>query len=115
MLIRFVLSQIFILSRLFVLSQISVSRRLPLKSSSLTTVSVMPRESAPLGVSALDERHILTTVPHLYERAGLPIVLVERLPQKELGTYETTWAKRLAFGRSREVWRVRAKYVSEPG
>ncbi len=73
------------------------------------------RERAPLDVSVLDERHILTTLPRLYEQAGIPITLVERLSQKELATYETTWAKRLAFGRSREVWRVRAKYVSEPG
>ncbi len=73
------------------------------------------RERAPLGVSVLDERHMLTTLPRLYEQACLPITLVERLSQKELATYETTWAKRLAFGRSREVWRVRAKYVSGPG
>lgn len=73
------------------------------------------RESAPLGLSVLDERHILTTLPRLYERAGLPIVLVERVPQKELAAYETTWAKRLAFGPSREVWWIRAKHVGKPG
>src|SRR5260370_9722037 len=37
------------------------------------------RERAPLGVSVLDERHMLTTLPRLYEQACLPITLVERL------------------------------------
>src|SRR5260370_2924609 len=73
------------------------------------------RERAPLGVSVLDERHMLTTLPRLYEQACLPITLVERLSQKELATYETTWAKRLAFGRSLEVWRVAGKYFSGAG
>ncbi len=51
------------------------------------------RERAPLGVSVLDERHILTTLPRLYEQAGLPIALVERLSQKELAKRERPYTQ----------------------
>lgn len=67
------------------------------------------REGAPLGAAALDEEHIAATLPGLYEKAGLCIVASERVPQHELAAYETTWAKRLAFGRPREVWRIRVE------
>jgi hypothetical protein len=39
-------------------------------------------------------------------------VTVERIAPKELAAYQTTWAKRLAFGRPRKVWRLRASYSS---
>ena len=68
------------------------------------------RARAPLGVSGLDEQHNLTTLPRHYERASLPIVVVKGIPQQELVSYETTWAKRLAFGRSREVWHGLAEH-----
>jgi len=57
-----------------------------------------------------DEEHI-PRLPGLYRQAGLQIVAVGRFSQKELADYQTTWAKRLAFGRARKVWRLRARYV----
>lgn len=57
----------------------------------------------------LDEEHIVIRLPFSYEQAGLHIVAIERLPQQDLAAYETTWAGRLAFGRPREVWRIRAR------
>jgi len=51
------------------------------------------RERAPLGVSVLDERHMLTTLPRLYEQACLPITLVERLSQKELAKRERPYTQ----------------------
>ncbi len=63
----------------------------------------------PLGIAGLDEQHVLATLPRLYEQAGFGMVAVDKLPQRELVSYETTWAKRLAFGRSREVWCLQAR------
>jgi len=62
-------------------------------------------ESARLGISHTDERHIKLTLPELYRQAGLRIVAAAKLPQRELSMYETAWAKRLATGRPRDVWR----------
>jgi hypothetical protein len=46
-----------------------------------------------------------------YARAGLRVHGVERLGREALREYPTTWAKRLAFGRPREVWQIRARCV----
>ena len=70
----------------------------------------MGRPGTPVGVVALDEKHI-RALPRFYEQAGLRVVSAEALPQRELRTYETTWAKRLAFGRERQVWRIRARLI----
>lgn len=72
------------------------------------------RDGARLGGTKLNERHVLTTLPPLYEQAGLRIVGAGKIPQKELLAYQTTWAKRLAFGRPREVWRIRARSLARP-
>jgi 16S rRNA (adenine(1408)-N(1))-methyltransferase len=69
------------------------------------------RLSAPLGTGGLDEEHMRTTLPGLYGQAGLLIVAAEQISQRELADCQTTWARRLAFGRPRKVWRLRARYA----
>jgi 16S rRNA (adenine(1408)-N(1))-methyltransferase len=66
------------------------------------------REGAPLDTIVLDEKHI-TMLSERYALAGFEIVSTENIPQRQLTAYETTWAKRLAFGRRREVWRICAR------
>jgi 16S rRNA (adenine(1408)-N(1))-methyltransferase len=56
----------------------------------------------------LDEQHVVKTLPRLYQQAGLRITGVEKLRNDDLRKYETTWARRLAFGRSRDIWRILA-------
>jgi 16S rRNA (adenine(1408)-N(1))-methyltransferase len=68
------------------------------------------RERTSLPAAGLDEDH-MATLPALYEQAGLLIASAERFSQGELAAYHSTWAKRLAFGRPRNVWRVRARYA----
>ena len=70
------------------------------------------RQLISMQVGRLDEEHI-ATLPPLYQQAGLQIVAVGRVSQSELADYQTTWAKRLAFGRRRTVWRLRARYAGE--
>jgi 16S rRNA (adenine(1408)-N(1))-methyltransferase len=68
------------------------------------------REGTWLPAGGLDKEHI-ATLRRLYEQAGLPIVAAERFSQGELADYQTTWAKRLAFGRPRKVCLLRARYA----
>jgi len=65
-------------------------------------------EGTRLGINHLDEGHIMSRLPVIYQQAGLQVSCVDRVPQRELSQYETTWAKRLANRRAREVWRIRA-------
>jgi 16S rRNA (adenine(1408)-N(1))-methyltransferase len=48
-------------------------------------------------------------LPARYDEAGLHVSRIERLENQELAQYETTWSKRLAFGRRRDIWRIQAK------
>ena len=70
------------------------------------------RERASLPAGGLSEEHI-ATLPGLYQQAGLQIVGADRFSQRELADYQTTWGKRLAFGRPRKVWRLRARYAGQ--
>jgi|SRR5215469_13763525 len=65
-------------------------------------------QAIPLTAGAFDEEHI-ATLPRLYQQAGLRIVAADRFSQTELAGYHTTWATRLAFGRPRKIWRLRAR------
>ena len=68
------------------------------------------RQAIPLTADAFDEEHI-ATLPRLYQQAGFQVVGADQLPQTELAGCQTTWAKRLAFGRPRKIWRLRARYA----
>jgi 16S rRNA (adenine(1408)-N(1))-methyltransferase len=57
---------------------------------------------------AVDSLHVGSRLPACYQRAGLCVVRTERLDQRVLLEYPTTWAKRLAHGRPRVVWRIQA-------
>lgn len=67
------------------------------------------QEGARLGLSHLNHTHITSTLPKLYEQAGLRILSADKFPQQELAKYATTWAMRLATGRSRDTWKIRAQ------
>jgi len=56
----------------------------------------------------LNDAHI-ANLTGFYEQAGLLMVAAERLPQRELAGYQTTWSRRLAFGQDREVWCLRTR------
>lgn len=68
------------------------------------------RQGIPPAVGRFDEEHI-AKLTHLYQQAGLQIVAADQFSQRELSRYQTTWAKRLAFGRPRKVWRLLARYT----
>jgi 16S rRNA (adenine(1408)-N(1))-methyltransferase len=69
-------------------------------------------ERGPLGRILLSEHHVHGLLPS-YGDAGLCITSAERITLDQLAEYETTWAKRLAFGRVREIWRLRGRAIGE--
>jgi len=60
-----------------------------------------------LGFASLQESHVRTVLAETYERAGFRVTSIEAISQPDLRLYQTTWATRLAFGRPREIWRLR--------
>jgi 16S rRNA (adenine(1408)-N(1))-methyltransferase len=60
----------------------------------------------------LDGQHMLESLPRLYEESGIRVIEVEKIDHRKLEQYETTWASRLGFGRSRDVWQVLARVAS---
>ncbi len=66
------------------------------------------QKGGPLPKLVVDEAHVVKELPRLYRLAGLDVTGVQRLPLADLKSYSTTWARRLSFGREREVWRVTA-------
>lgn len=66
---------------------------------------------SPIPALALRRDHLGGALPSLYRRAGLAIARVEQIDARALRAYPTTWAKRLAYGRPRPVWRIRARRI----
>lgn len=56
----------------------------------------------------LDDAHARGLVAR-YDEAGFSDTVVERVPLAALRDYPTTWAKRLAYGRPRDVYRIRTR------
>jgi 16S rRNA (adenine(1408)-N(1))-methyltransferase len=57
----------------------------------------------------LSERYLSLELPAGYRAAGFRIERVAALAREGLRELPSTWAKRLAFGRPREVWRITAR------
>jgi 16S rRNA (adenine(1408)-N(1))-methyltransferase len=54
----------------------------------------------------VNENHVRQLLP-VYESVGFRMLSLELISQLDLRAYDTSWAKRLAFGQSREIWRLR--------
>jgi hypothetical protein len=61
----------------------------------------------------LDERHVRGTLPAAWRAAGLEVTGVDAITRDALKAYPTTWAGRLAFGRDRTFWRLRARVAPQ--
>jgi 16S rRNA (adenine(1408)-N(1))-methyltransferase len=87
-------------------------RRLCREGASLEVVlSYAERDGSELtrlGVAALSKAHLEGALTRGYRAAGFRVTCIESLSRDELRALPSTWAKRLAFGRPREVWRLRA-------
>ena len=60
------------------------------------------------GLESLTEPHLRERFPAQYAEAGLRIVEADRITHRALANLGTTWSRRLAFGRPRDIWRIRA-------
>jgi hypothetical protein len=66
-------------------------------------------QAGRLALPELTERYLSRELPRGYRAAGFRIEGVEALTRAELRAEPSTWAKRLAFGRERTVWRIMAR------
>ena len=62
-----------------------------------------------LALPELTERYLTTELPRGYRDAGFRIERVAAMTREALRALPSTWAKRLAFGRARDVWRITAR------
>jgi hypothetical protein len=63
-------------------------------------------EAQRLRLPVLDETHLRTTLAAGYSAAGFGALSVSLLAPTQLAAYPSSWAKRLAFGRSRPVYQI---------
>jgi 16S rRNA (adenine(1408)-N(1))-methyltransferase len=70
-------------------------------------------EKGPLGAVGVEEFHVRNVLRQAYRSVGLPTTSIETINAHELRKYPTTWAKRLGFGRERQVWRIRATVMGD--
>jgi 16S rRNA (adenine(1408)-N(1))-methyltransferase len=66
-------------------------------------------EAARLGLPALDRAHLDGPLTAAYAAAGLEITSIRALTPGELAAWPSTWAKTLAHGRPRPVFRLDAR------
>jgi 16S rRNA (adenine(1408)-N(1))-methyltransferase len=83
--------------------------------SVLLSVSARDRsEAARLGLPALDEAHLRGALAAGYEAAGFAVGAVRLLDREALAGWPSTWARRLAQGRPRPVFRIDARAEATP-
>ncbi len=64
-----------------------------------------------LGLPDLTESYLTGDLARGYRAARFRVGAVERMTRDALRALPSTWAKRLALGRPREVWRMMARAV----
>ncbi|HET8643873.1 MAG TPA: class I SAM-dependent methyltransferase [Vicinamibacteria bacterium] len=71
-------------------------------------------EAARLGVPALDAAYLAGPLAAAYASHGFAVDSVRPLAREELARWPSTWARRLAHGRPRTVFEVRARAGRSP-
>jgi 16S rRNA (adenine(1408)-N(1))-methyltransferase len=66
-------------------------------------------EAARLALPSLDERHLRGPLAAAYAAAGLPVTSVRPVGPDDLARWPSTWARRLAFGRTRPLFWIEAQ------
>ncbi len=61
-----------------------------------------------LGLPELTKAYLTGDLARGYRAAGFRVDAVERMTTDALRALPSTWAKRLAFGRPRDVWKISA-------
>lgn len=70
-------------------------------------------EALRLDLPPLDEVHVRGTQAASYAQAGFAVDSVRRLDAGELARWPSTWARRLAHGRSRSVFQIEARAADQ--
>lgn len=68
-------------------------------------------EAARLGLPSLDEPHLRGALTDGYAASGFAVTSIRTLGPADLSLWPSTWARRLAFGLTRPVYRIDAEAV----
>jgi len=71
-----------------------------------------PERDAEVFGMDVDLAEHVAKLPTLYREVGLRIEQIGKLSNEQLRGYQTTWAKRLGFGKPRQTWRLLARCLS---
>ena len=63
-----------------------------------------PTETARLALEELDEGYISEKIVPAFERLGMRLTGIRKITSEELKNFETTWSKKLGFGRRRSLY-----------
>ena len=63
-----------------------------------------PIETARLALEELDEGYISERIVPSFERLGMRLTSLRKITSEELKNFETTWSKKLGFGRRRSLY-----------
>ena len=65
-----------------------------------------PSETERLNLEEIDENLIKTEILPVFLEGGFLLTKLEKLENKDLKDYETTWSKKLHFGKNRSIYRI---------
>ena len=65
-----------------------------------------PAETDRLNLPDLNQNYIENKLAPAYEKLGFSLKKVENIKKKDLKKIETTWAKKLSFGKDREIFKL---------
>jgi 16S rRNA (adenine(1408)-N(1))-methyltransferase len=63
-----------------------------------------PVETERLDLEAINEAYITDTLLAAYEKAGFKLEAFDKLTKKDLSKFESTWCKKLSFGKERPLF-----------
>jgi len=65
-----------------------------------------PSEIERLNLPELNENYINSNLVPIYKECGFELSSVEKIEKKDLKKIETTWSKKLSFGKDRDVFKL---------
>ena len=68
-----------------------------------------PTEVERLNLEIINEAYIKEKIIPSYQKLNLKLELLKVLEREELGTFETTWCKKLRFGKERPMFYLEFK------
>lgn len=69
-----------------------------------------PGESLRLGLPELNKSYLLNVIIKEFEQNGFKLISLEKIEKTQLSSIETTWGKKLSFGKDRPLFLIKLEY-----